>query len=87
MEEAEQLAMVMKTVMSSWETCLAPAAASLAQLGTSALGTRESWSKGGGERERTRSGRESGRGREREWEQQRKVWKKLEKKWDKVELL
>lgn len=38
-EEVGRVAMAMKTEMSSWEICLAPAAASLAQLGTSALGT------------------------------------------------
>lgn len=38
-EEAERVAMAMKTETSSWETCLAPAAASFGQLGTSALGT------------------------------------------------
>lgn len=60
--------MAMRTMMSSWETCLAPAAASSAQLGTSALGTLESGKQGGGER-KSRSGREQKKGseREREW--------------------
>lgn len=79
--------MAMKTMMSSWETCLAPAAASLAQLGTSALGTWES-AKAGRRRRRgkrvgvagskRRGGRKKENGRHKE---------KLEKKGDKVQLL
>lgn len=38
-EEAEQVAMAVKTATSSWEICLAPAAASFAQLGKFALWT------------------------------------------------
>ena len=70
--------MAMKTETSSWETCLAPAAASLAQLGMSALGTSES-----GNRTRRREGENKDgqrvRGRETEnqnGEEQRKVREK-----------
>lgn len=75
--------MAMKTMMSSWETCLAPAAASSARLGTSALGTWES-GKQGGETE-SRVGGSKSRGERKK--ENRRHKEKLEKKGDKVQLL